>query len=203
MGNTTPASGLLSAVGYAASIILNKSHDHVLALPGFSFVKGNASYIVVNNGGNEEELTAALGGSGASLYGKHYNLLTPTSLSTFYRGSLGNKTSSSSSGKDENKKDNNSSENQFKSVGLPRILSGNASTHLHVPDNQTFPVKKIIFVDSKSSAASSKMSCEEAVKAILNCSESEKEIFCKGLIEKIEGGVHQVNHVKEISKLFD
>jgi hypothetical protein len=144
-------------------------------------VKGTTSFVVVN--GSDEVVSAATS-AGASLYGKYYNLLTADSLSTLFRGSVGSKTTNLA---------------DFKASDLPSLVSGNISTHLHIPDNQTFPAKKIIIFDSKA-AKSGKLSSEDAVKALLAASQSNKENFVKSLIEKVE--VHQINNVSEIAKLL-
>lgn len=179
LSKSAPASGLIKAVGFAASGILNEGS--AISLPSTSFVKGKASVVVVNA---DHDVIQAATASGAEVYGRGYNVITADSTSTLFRGSVGSKPTTFA---------------QNKLYGIPAVVVGDKSTILHVPDNQTYPTTRIVVFD-KSAAASSKLSAEDAVKVVLQHSESNKEIFVKSLLEKIE--VHTINNAKDISKFL-
>lgn len=179
LSKSAPASALTQVVGYAASVILNEGN--ALAVPGTSFVKGDKSLVVV---GADDEVIQAAVGAGADVYGKQYNVITANSVSTLFRGSVGKKPTSFA---------------QHKYYGVPAVVVGDKSTLLHVPDNQTFPTNRIVIFD-KSAASPSKLSAEDALKAVLKHSESNKEVYVKSLLEKIE--VHQINNAKDVAKFL-
>jgi hypothetical protein len=182
LGKSASVQALVQAVGYAGSIILNQGTELALSLPSASFVKaGSSSSTVVVNADNE--VIQAATASGASLYGNYFNVLTADSLSTFFRGQISTAKSS-----------------QNASFGIPAVVGeGGVTASLTVPDNATFPAKKIIVFD-KNSKGASKLSAEEATKTLLAISESNKEDFVKGLVEKAE--VHVINNAKDVSKLL-
>ena len=180
VGKSLPASALVSAVGYAASIILNQGD--VVTLPSTTFVKGNSSVVVVNA---DEEVARAAIGAGAEVYGRYYNTVSSSSVSTMFRGGVtGPKPTAFP---------------QNKSYQIPAVINGDQAVSLQIPDNQTYPTKRIVIFD-KNANGNNKLSSEDAVKALLQYSESEKEMFVKSLVEQLE--VHQIKNAKDISKFF-
>jgi hypothetical protein len=186
----------MSAIGHAASVIFNQPATCILSLPSStSFVKGNKSFVVVNGSDDlVSSFTASSSSSnngGVSLYGHGYHILSPDSLSTLFRGSIGAKPSSFSS---------------HKEYGLPALINGSKSTLLHVPDNQTFPTKKV-FIFDKSGSSASKSSPEDSLKRLLTITDAttdkgEKEKCVKGLLDNgLE--VYSFNNEKDLQKLLD
>eukprot|EP01038_Epipyxis_sp_PR26KG_P005163 gene5163-7188_t len=165
IGEEAPVRGIVSAIGHAASVYINEKQKDAVAIPAVTLVKGKETVIIV--GGDDSIVDAAAQSiNGSSLFDAYHCVLSAPGVSALWNGYIGNipsKTDPASL--------------------VPSVHVNGKTVVPIVPHNLAFPPTQILFYQK--GAKKSVLSLEDAVKKIVELSDSSKE----GLINSLLSGV--------------
>ena len=175
IGGKAPVSGLVDAVGHAATVLINNQQAESLAIPSASFTKDKSTCVVV---GADEDVVSALYAN-KSLYGAYHNILTSVGVSAIWNGFIGTATAADAD-------------------SVPSVFVGGKSAISLSPYNAVFPATHIAFYEKGQKTSS--LSEDEAVKRIVALTEESKSDLIKSLLKGVKLSV--VGSAADVSKIL-
>lgn len=128
IGGSAPVRAVVDAMGHAACVYHNESHQSSVALPCLSLYRGSETVVVF--GASDSALSAV--GNKTSIHGAYHNVLSKEGVSAMWNGYIGSANSSGSS-------------------SVPAVVVEGLKVVGVTPYNLIHPAKKFIFVEKGAS----------------------------------------------------
>ena len=153
IGEATPVRGIIDAIGFASTVVMNALSKDMLAVPSVAISKGSNTAVIIN--GDDSVLDMAV--SKNVLYGPYHNALSALGVSALWGGYIGNANAAANS-------------------DVPVVVSGGKGVVSSDPNNMAMPAKEIYFYEK--GASKKVLTEEEATKKLVELTdESKKELI--------------------------